>query len=187
MSNNVDPFVIRWPQKWINDPELQDTLRYLNRFLHDLWLRTGGGDDFIFNIGGDITALEIRVTDLEVRMDAVELRLDLVEARLDALEALTFIQITATANHTTERNEIITCTNTSSITISLNAAPNTIPAANEEVHVVRAGSLVTVSGNGKLIMGVQGGNNGVSSFNLNVKGQSVQMVFNSDTDKWHIQ
>ena len=37
---NVDPFVIRWPKKWESDPELRDVLRYLNRFLHDLWKRT---------------------------------------------------------------------------------------------------------------------------------------------------
>ena len=47
---NVDPFVIKWPDKWVKDPDLKDVLFYLNRFLHDLWLRTGGGDDAIDDI-----------------------------------------------------------------------------------------------------------------------------------------
>lgn len=44
---NVDPFVIQWPQKWTTDPDLRPVLTYLNRFLHDLWVRTGGGGDTV--------------------------------------------------------------------------------------------------------------------------------------------
>lgn len=43
----VDPFVIQWPQKWMADSEIRPVIEYLNRFLHDLFLRTGGGDDVI--------------------------------------------------------------------------------------------------------------------------------------------
>ena len=45
--SNVDPFVIKWPDKWETDPDIGPVVHYLNRFLHDLWLRTGGGDDAI--------------------------------------------------------------------------------------------------------------------------------------------
>lgn len=44
---NVDPFVIQWPKQWEQDPEIGPVVHYLNRFLHDLWIRTGGGDDAI--------------------------------------------------------------------------------------------------------------------------------------------
>ena len=175
MSNDVDPFVIRWPQKWAQDVELRPTLTYLNRFLHDLWIRTGGGDDFIFNIGVDITALEIRVALLEAEMDAVELR-------LDALEALQFIEVTATANHTTTRNEIVTCTNTALITITLDASPDAL----EEVHIVRAGSVVKINGNGNSILGLYG-STGVSEVTLNGIGQAAQLIYNATTTNWHIQ
>lgn len=43
----VDPFVIEWPQKWMQDNEIRPVIEYLNRFLHDLFIRTGGGDDLI--------------------------------------------------------------------------------------------------------------------------------------------
>ncbi len=183
----VDPFVIKWPRKWTTDEEIGPVIRYLNRFLHDFWIRTGGGDDFILDLQTRLTILEAEVAALEVRVTALEADVAILQAKVAALEALVFIQVTATADYTTTRNEVITCTNTDTITISLNATPNTIPAQNEEVHVAMAGSRVVVSGNGKLIMGVPGGRDGVSSFTLNIQGQGVQMVFNSDTDKWHIQ
>ncbi len=44
---NVDPFVIQWPEKWVNDQEIGPVIHYLNRFLHDLWIRTGGGNDLL--------------------------------------------------------------------------------------------------------------------------------------------
>tara|TARA_R110000868_G_scaffold125265_3_gene331051 strand:- start:24240 stop:24734 length:495 start_codon:yes stop_codon:yes gene_type:complete len=41
----VDPFVIQWPEAWVRDPEIGPVVHYLNRFLYDLWLRSGGGVD----------------------------------------------------------------------------------------------------------------------------------------------
>ena len=41
----VDPFVIQWPQKWVDDPEIQPVIDYLNRFLHDMFIRSGGATD----------------------------------------------------------------------------------------------------------------------------------------------
>ncbi len=175
------------PKKILDDKELRPFFLYQQEYLFKLWQRTGGGTDTISDHQDDIDTINAEITAIKVRLDAIEADIVAIKARLDALEALTFIQVTATANHTTTRNEIITCTNTSAITVFANATPNTIPAANEEIHVMRAGSRVRVDGNGKLIMGVSGGNDGVSSFDLNIKGQGVQMIFNTDTDKWHIQ
>lgn len=47
----VDPFVIQWPRKWLEDPEIRPVIEYLNRFLHDLFLRTGGGTDSVASLG----------------------------------------------------------------------------------------------------------------------------------------
>lgn len=49
---NVDPFVIKWPTAWENDPEIGPAVNYLNRFLHDLWQRTGGGVDVVSDVIG---------------------------------------------------------------------------------------------------------------------------------------
>lgn len=47
---NVDPFVVRWPSEWVTDPEIGPVVHYLNKFLHDIWVRTGGGSDAISNV-----------------------------------------------------------------------------------------------------------------------------------------
>ena len=41
---NLDPFVIQWPRKWIEDPEIGPVIHYLNMFLHGLYDVTDGGD-----------------------------------------------------------------------------------------------------------------------------------------------
>lgn len=48
--SNVDPFIIELPLKIVNDPELRPYFEYLNRFLHDTWVRTGGGVDLFETI-----------------------------------------------------------------------------------------------------------------------------------------
>lgn len=79
----VDPFVITWPQQWINDPEIAPVLNYLNRFLHDLWVRTGGGNDEIDDLqdlllGSDsrriteVRQLTKRVRQLELELDSMK-------------------------------------------------------------------------------------------------------------------
>lgn len=50
--SDVDPFVIQWPNAWLTDPEIGPVVQYLNRFLHDLWVRTGGGTDIISEVTG---------------------------------------------------------------------------------------------------------------------------------------
>lgn len=43
----VDPFLSPLPKKIIQDPELRPFYEFLLRFLHDIWLRTGGGVDLV--------------------------------------------------------------------------------------------------------------------------------------------
>lgn len=43
----VDPFIIPLPRKLSDDPETGPWFQYTQKFLHDLWLRTGAGDDAI--------------------------------------------------------------------------------------------------------------------------------------------
>ncbi len=127
----------------------------------------------------EIDAIELDIAAILIRLDLIEADIVAIKARLDVLEALVFIQITATANHTTTRNEIITCTNTSQITVSLNATPNTIPAANEECHVTATEAAVVLSGNGKLI-------NGLSSITIRAPN-SRNVIYNSTADAWFIR
>ncbi len=60
----VDPPKIPWPDIWLRNPATATTINFLNRFLHDLWVRTGGGNDLIEEVN-NITQ-EITVTNSEV-------------------------------------------------------------------------------------------------------------------------
>lgn len=52
----VDPFVIPLPRKLAQDPEIAPYFTYLQKFLHDLWQRTGAGTDLV---GDAVTDAEL--------------------------------------------------------------------------------------------------------------------------------
>jgi len=69
----VDPFVIQWPRKWMEDNEIRPVIEYLNRYLHDLFIRTGGGSDLIDDSQEQvITALGAQLKELSERVGSGE-------------------------------------------------------------------------------------------------------------------
>jgi len=69
----VDPFVIQWPRAWMQDNEIRPTIEYLNRFLHDMFIRTGGGEDLIDDsLEQVITALGAQLKDLQDQVGSGE-------------------------------------------------------------------------------------------------------------------
>ena len=98
----VDPFVAPIPRKFLNDPELRPFFEYLNRHLHDMFIRSGGGDDAIENLGevsaaeagtsrlfATIKRLERRVQDLEEASDTEELRSKLAKLNQKVTKLIT--------------------------------------------------------------------------------------------------
>jgi len=109
---NVDPFIQPIPEIFASDPVLRAYWEYLHRFLHDIWIRTGGGDDAIEIIQeeessaeGEVSRVQAlvdrlskRVTDLEklndysqinARIAATNKRIDeVIEALLEKLDEL---------------------------------------------------------------------------------------------------
>lgn len=70
----VDPFVIQWPTKWMQDDEIRPVIEYLNRYLHDMFIRSGGGEDLIDdNQEQVITALGAQLKDLQDQVGSGEL------------------------------------------------------------------------------------------------------------------
>lgn len=43
--SEVDPFIIPIPKAFRDDPEVHAWAMYLHRWCHDMWIRSGGGDD----------------------------------------------------------------------------------------------------------------------------------------------
>jgi outer membrane murein-binding lipoprotein Lpp len=78
----VDPFVAPIPRKFLNDPELRPFFEYLNRFLHDLFIRTGGGDDSIESIE-EATAAEADTSRLFATIGRLNKRVHDLEASSD--------------------------------------------------------------------------------------------------------
>jgi len=115
----VDPFVIQWPQKWVEDPEISPVVNYLNIFLHDLWVRSGGGEDLIESAEQAITSSNSRVSRNG--------------AKIDSLEDIRFRVVPVTSDYTASPFEIVECNNTSPITITLE--PNAL--IEDQIYVKR--------------------------------------------------
>lgn len=77
---NVDPFIQPIPSKFNGDPELRAYWEYLHRFLHDIWVRTGAGDDAIevitgveISSDGEIARLKAKINKLEKKLEDLEI------------------------------------------------------------------------------------------------------------------
>jgi hypothetical protein len=175
---NVDPFVIRWPKKWESDPELRDVLRYLNRFLHDLWIRTGGGPDLIEEGLEAIEDLQDQINAIIVRLDANEAAIADLQARVIDLEGLTVVTaVDYTIDGTTTGHQTIVCT--AEITVSLDPAPSDRDTATIKVGQNR--TKVIIDGNGKLI-------EEDSTMTLRRRNTQIQigidLEFSAELDRW---
>ena len=112
---NVDPFVIKWPDKWLSDPQIEPVIRYLNRFLHDLWIRTGGGNDNIADEG----IRELYPWNTKDKSEP----LNVTFPSFTGQGAFEVIEVSGTT-HTTRGNEIVICNNTAKLTVTLNPNPD---------------------------------------------------------------
>ena len=148
----VDPFVYPIPKGLQIDAEVRAYFEYLNRFLHDIWVRTGSGDDAIQNesiqelypwipdkeseSGSDISNLFINRN--QIQQDLLSLY-----APPQTFKPLEIITIeTGDTAFTTTASQDITCLNTSAAIVTLNANPED----GEEVIVARRDALVTING-----------------------------------------
>jgi hypothetical protein len=115
----------------MQDRDVEPAIRYLNRFLHDLWKRTGGGPDLIFG--------------QQDQIDAIVIRLNLVEARVTYLEGDTVVTaIDVTLANTITGHTTVICKD--DLTVKLTASPNDRDTA--EVKVGQSNTEVIIDGNG---------------------------------------
>lgn len=93
---DVDPFVIPIPRAFTQDPETRAFFEYFIRWAHDMWQRSGAGDDYIEEITygdlyeygvdtGRITELDKRLCDLEIDFDTASHRVDVDQKDEDVL------------------------------------------------------------------------------------------------------
>lgn len=148
----VDPRLAQIPV------ELQDTFEKrvyfeeLERFLHDIWVRTGGGNDAI----QDESIKELYPWVPKTEDDKIETNLFAAPFNGDRLGVQTVV--TTAVDYTTQGNEIIICTNSTPITITMNATPEDL----EHVNIL--------TGTGQVSM--------ISSLGINGKTTSVSLLGN---------
>lgn len=168
MSTRVDPFIQPIPEQFLRDRELRSYFEYLHRVIHDLRVRTGGGDDQVSNLG----IRELYPYAPREDEDSAQ-NVSLFGRPINPDIFGKFEVVSTSSDYTTKGNEIIICTNTSAITITLNATPEDI----EQVHVVRQNTgAVTVSGT----------INGQSSLAIGQRYSSPHLVYTIDGGEWSI-
>lgn len=163
----VDPFVHPIPRPLQQDPAVRNYFEYMNRFLHDLWVRTGGGDDAITNISVR-EAYPWDYSDTESASSAV------IQGLYSALmpEVRQFSAVTATSDYTALAYDFVNAKNRIEVKFPQ------YPGENDVVIIRNGdGTRIKLSGNGKNI-------NGQSSGEINLEGTSLTFQYFIDTDEW---
>ena len=173
----VDPFVIPIPRAMHEDPEVRFYHEYLNKFLHDLWVRTGGGDDLIRDEGIKELYPWQSLTDEEPesvagiygRIGQTEEQTSNPYSNINLQDKTEILAISG--DYTTTGDQIIICANTSSITVTLNPSPQD----GEEVHVKRQNTGAVV---------ISGDIDGQTSITPVIRYDSPHLVYTIDADEW---
>ena len=117
---DVDPFVVQWPQKWMIDEEIRPVIQYLDRFLHDLRERTGGGNDAIEDLENESSADTSRSqSSTQFQLESIEQIADLIPP--DSTEYKQFYSVAKSENYTAVSFDFVEATNGATITLDSNA------------------------------------------------------------------
>ena len=137
----VDPFIERIPDKWVDTngdytDQTRQFLEYLVRHLEQNWTNSNQGDAF-----GELGVRELYSWQglLDKEPDETKHIYQLISPFLVTGNSdfnTEFEEITVTGNHTTSGNELLVCTNSSEITVTLNTSPENL----EQVIVMRRGT-----------------------------------------------
>ena len=163
---NVDPFVVPIPPNI--RAQSPDFWNYLQRFLHDLWVRSGGGNDELENEGvRELFSWQNR------QVDDDNTTLSSLFGAVNQSISSSREVITTSDDFTTTTDQVIVCTNTSPITVTLNANPG----GGETVTVKRQNTgAVTVSG---II-------DGKTAITLLSRYDAPDLVYIVETNEWAI-
>lgn len=193
----VDPFLHPIPRELLKNPETRAFFEYLVRFLHDIWKRTGGGNDLIDQ--GDFGDLNSATGYQDISEEGGEIINRLFEQQADFplmglqheppylpdIENISrfigdlgdpFPQVELAAGSTsltTTGSQLVVCNNTAAATVTLNSSP----AGGEEVIIARRNAAVTVSGS----------INGGSSSTLLLRYDTAHLMYSIIAGEWIIK
>ena len=90
---SVDPRLQRIPKDLLKDRDIRNYFEELERFLHDLWVRTGGGNDIVEdNQSLSFNAIQSDLSNVKIELDNIKRTSNAqimasLSARIDQLES----------------------------------------------------------------------------------------------------
>ena len=160
---NLDPFVIQWPRKWIEDPEIGPVIHYLNMFLHGLYDVTDGGDAIE---NADVAEKYPWPTNQTID-EVIGFNYPAIEQTVKQIRT-----VTVTSNYTAVDGDFINAKSNAQITFPQ------YPESNSVIIVRNGdGSSIKLIGNGKNM-------NSESTGQLTRKGTSIEFHYFIDSDEW---
>lgn len=176
MGIKVDRYLKQLPDRFFDDrgnltEEGEEWYEYDNRWKQAVWSKLGGTDDFITEVqNGELYEPGIETSNASELIEELEVGAEAqpIGSIISELEVIP----TATS-FTTTGSQVIICTNTTPITITLNSTPDQV----ESVNIVRQGAgAITISGSV----------NGASSINILSRYDSPHLIFTIEAGEWSI-
>ena len=165
MATKVDPFVYPIPQELTKDKETRVFFEYFVRWAHDMWVRSGGGDDAV----AEATIQEVYPwpTSEEGTGDVQNLYQNNIDTTLGKLRA-----VTVSEAYTAQVNDFVNAK--SCATITFPQYPD-----DGDIIVIRNGdgSSIKLAGNGKSL-------NGSTTGTLSRQGTAIEFYYFIDSDEW---
>jgi hypothetical protein len=163
---DVDPFVVQWPSKWVQDPEIGPVITYLNRYLHDLFIVTTAGT------GNSIIEDAVVAEKYPWPVSSSFEELDTISYPVIQQEQKAFRAVTVVNSYTAIDHDFINAKSNAQITFPKYPEENS-------VIIVRNGdnSSIRLSGNGKKI-------NGSSTGRLQRLATAIEFYYFIDSDEW---
>lgn len=187
----VDPFIAPIPRKILNDPELRPFFEYFIRWAHDLWIRTGGGDDAVESTQNRDLYDSTSFAGFAATIDDIDQDISLIKPEENHDNSICIFELkenqessvlyppifsyfqSISGNLTTSGNQTLVCT--SALTVTLNDKPE----EGETVRVKATNGNVTIDGNGKNI-------DGASTYTIVVNYECINCVYSVLDDEWFI-
>jgi len=163
---NLDPFVVQWPSKWVQDPEIGPVIHYLNRYLHDLFVVTTGST-------GSSLIVDAVIAE-KYPWPATQSYDEIKEFEYPVMpeEVKQFNAVTVSQNYTALDHDFINATNSSTVTFPKYPDENS-------VIIIRNGdgSAIKLNGNGKNL-------NGSSTGRISRKTTAIEFHYFIESDEW---
>lgn len=210
--SQVDPYIVKIPQAFAKDPELQAWYTYTNRFLHDLWrgLTGGTGDTEVVetapyqtllsqvnNINGELAKLKENLGDVE-KQQIVKHEIEQLKKTIDRLPRQDAIHDLKQIRRDFERIAFNSLGaqkkfNNISISSAYNAVDHDFITATSSAVIALPqypikDSIIIITNNDGSLIEVDGNGKNISSSSsvfIHQKGDSIELQYN--LDEWRIK